>query len=359
MTADTIGGVWTYTMALCEALREYDAEVHLLTMGRRLNESQHGQLKALNNVFLYESNFKLEWMEDPWEDVAASNQWISSIYEKVVPDIMHFNNYVEISKEWNCNVITVFHSCVHTWFRSVKRNNAPENWERYRKLLTGALTSSDVVVFPSFSIRSLAEKVHGHIPQSQVIYNGASLPVLGNVEKQPFIMSAGRLWDEAKNMAFLCDVAGSLSWPLIIAGSNTSPDGKSFEADNVQCLGELPHDEVLSNMQQAGIFTSAAVYEPFGLAILEAAVSGCALVLNDIPIFRELWGDAAVYFDPDDKEAATTVLQLLIDDDALRLSLSEKARQKAVGFTASAMAENYMALYGKLMAGQQQLTLNT
>ena len=38
-----------------------------------------------------------------------------------------------------------------------------------------------------------------------------------------------------------------------------------------------------------------ALYEPFGLAVLEAAQAGCALVLSDIPTFRELWDGAALF----------------------------------------------------------------
>ncbi len=45
----------------------------------------------------------------------------------------------------------------------------------------------------------------------------------------------------------------------------------------------------------ATVFASMARYEPFGLAVLEAAQAGMRLVLSDIPTFRELWDGAAIF----------------------------------------------------------------
>jgi len=360
MTADTIGGVWTYAMTLCGALRDYRFEIHLLTMGRLLNESQRIQVEALDNVVLYESSFKLEWMDDPWDDVEKARLWISDIYNKVSPDIVHFNNYVRPFDNWNSTVVTVFHSCVLTWFRSVKQEDAPQEWQPYRNLVTTALASSDVVVFPSAGIQSLAEEVYGRISHSQVIYNGKRGVVDINADKQPFVMSAGRLWDDAKNMAILCTAAKLLPWPLKIAGSNTSPDGEVFNGGNVKYLGEIAPADVSQYMQQASVFASAAVYEPFGLAVLEAASCGCALVLSDTPTFRELWRDAAIYCNPKNEDSVAAAIQALIDDEVLRTTLSEKAKQRAENFTASIMAESYIALYQRQLEKQlQHSPLNT
>ena len=59
---------------------------------------------------------------------------------------------------------------------------------------------------------------------------------------------------------------------------------------------------------RAAIYALPAHYEPFGLSILEAAMSGCALVLGDIPSLREIWGDAAVFVHPDNRDAVARCL---------------------------------------------------
>ena len=57
------------------------------------------------------------------------------------------------------------------------------------------------------------------------------------------------------------------------------------------------------------VFVSAALYEPFGLAVLEAAQAGCALVLSDIPTFRELWDGAALFVAADDAAGFAAALE--------------------------------------------------
>ena len=56
-------------------------------------------------------------------------------------------------------------------------------------------------------------------------------------------------------------------------------------------------------MGRAAIYALPARYEPFGLSILEAALSGCALVIGDIPSLREIWADAALFVPSDGHDA--------------------------------------------------------
>ena len=105
--------------------------------------------------------------------------------------------------------------------------------------------------------------------------------------KQPLILAAGRLWDEAKNIAALAAGRPGLPWPMLVAGERRC-------AMACADLGRLAAPSCTRRMAEAAIFAAPARYEPFGLAILEAAASGCALVLGDIPTLRELWDGAAM-----------------------------------------------------------------
>ncbi|MGE5438621.1 MAG: glycosyltransferase family 1 protein, partial [Bacteroidota bacterium] len=67
MTADTIGGVWTYALELSEALKDYAIEIYLATMGSPLTPRQKEALSKIENLRLFESSYKLEWMEEPWK----------------------------------------------------------------------------------------------------------------------------------------------------------------------------------------------------------------------------------------------------------------------------------------------------
>jgi glycosyltransferase involved in cell wall biosynthesis len=81
---------------------------------------------------------------------------------------------------------------------------------------------------------------------------------------------------------------------------------------NYRALGFLSREEIAHWLSVASIYCAPARYEPFGLSILEAALSGCALVLGDIPSLREIWEGAAVFVDPTDAHAITGAIQQLI-----------------------------------------------
>ena len=161
------------------------------------------------------------------------------------------------------------------------------------------------------------QNCYGLQTESVVIPNGRSRGAFKRaITKQPFICSAGRLWDDAKNIRQLNRICGELSWPAYAAGNPTHPARESqFRGEgNCRSLGHLTQAETADLLGRAAIFCAPAKYEPFGLAILEAALSGCALVLGDIDSLRELWNGVAVFIDPNDDRALIAALQSLIEN---------------------------------------------
>jgi glycosyltransferase involved in cell wall biosynthesis len=165
------------------------------------------------------------------------------------------------------------------------------------------------------------------------------------VGKEPIVLGAGRLWDEAKNLRTLAAVAPRLPWPVYLAGDTRDPQGNETELANAHVLGLLPGEEVQHWMQRAAIYALPARYEPFGLSALEAAQSGCALVLGDIPSLREVWGNSAAFVPPNDAAALEAVIVALIRDDKLRENMARRAQARARRYTPSAMALRYRNAY--------------
>lgn len=349
MTADTIGGVWNYALDLSKGLRAYDVEIHLATMGKLLDGPQLKKVKEIDHLILYESDYKLEWMTQPWQDVAAARQWLQQIAADIKPDLIHFNNYGQVSPGWEIPTITVAHSCVLSWWRAVKQEEAPGDWDTYKKLVSAAFRASDFVVAPTHSYLKEVENIYGKLRKKKAIYNGRySLPFKYR-PKEPYILAAGRIWDEAKNISALINLAGVIDWPVYIAGDNLHPvSGKIIASNHVHFLGLLSQEELSDWMERASIFVSPALYEPFGLSVLEAAHSGCALVLSDIPTFNELWDDAALFVNPRDFSGLREVIDTLIRDNTLRQEWSRKARTRSSEFSAKTMARHYYKIYKNL-----------
>jgi glycosyltransferase involved in cell wall biosynthesis len=101
-------------------------------------------------------------------------------------------------------------------------------------------------------------------------------------------------------------------------------------------------------MGRAALYALPARYEPFGLSVLEAALAGCALVLGDIPSLREVWGDAALFVAPEDRDGLAGALEWLMSRPAERERLAARARERALTFSPRRMARAYLHLYATL-----------
>ena len=118
---------------------------------------------------------------------------------------------------------------------------------------------------------------------------------------------------------------------------------------------KLPHEDVLANLNAASIFVHPALYEPFGLAVLEAARSRCCLVLSDIDSLRELWNGAALFLDPRDPTQWISELNELARDPFERERLGRAAAVRAQRFTAERSIGEYLATYRSLLTNPKRI----
>lgn len=355
MTTDAVGGVWTYALELAAALGQQRIEVILATMGKPLTYQQRREAAELPFVRLRESQFKLEWMEEPWQDVAEAGQWLLQLERAFCPDAIHLNGYVHAALPWRAPVVVVAHSCVLSWWKTVKGESAPAPWKAYRKAVQAGLTAADMVVAPSRWMGCTLDELYAAPSAVRVIPNGRNPELFPCRTKGSFVFSAGRLWDEAKNVAVLARIAGRLAWPVYVAGDQMGPDGTRLPLREVHALGILTRPALAEWLSRAPIFVLPAKYEPFGLTVLEAALAGCALVLGDIPSLRENWESAAWFIPPDDCGALLAALNRLITDPSTRASLAASSQARALEFTHDRMASAYREIYTELARRQSAL----
>jgi glycogen synthase len=349
MTTDTVGGVWSYTLQLCAALQPHNVSVVLATMGAPLSAGQRRAAGALRNVGLKESTYALEWMDDPWDDVAAAGEWLLDLERETVPDLIHVNGYAHAAMPWRAPALAVAHSCVLSWWRAVHRADAPVAWSRYARSTRCGLHAADLVIAPTRAMLDALHTHYGELPRAAVIPNGVDSTPAGAVAKQQFVLAAGRIWDAAKNMDALDAAAPHIDWPVLVAGSARDAAGRQSHLQHARQLGVLSEPMLSAAYARAAILAHPSRYEPFGLAPLEAALHGCALVLGDIASLREVWGDAAVYVEPDDDAAIAHAINRLIRDESLRHAAATRARSRAGTYTAARMAASYVSAYRTIM----------
>src|SRR5205823_7959997 len=107
----------------------------------------------------------------------------------------------------------------------------------------------------------------------------------------------------------------------------------------------LSPSRLTSYLARAAIYAAPSLYEPFGMAVLEAAGAGCALVLSDIPSFRENWSGAAILVPSKNWGSWINSLKRLIDDPSLRVKLGQQAQARAAELTADKMGRRYFSSY--------------
>jgi glycosyltransferase involved in cell wall biosynthesis len=353
MTADAIGGVWTYATELSRGLCERGDEVTLVVMGPAPRADQLASLQNIHGLQIELTNLALEWMDPEGSDIANAHDRLLSIAQRLHPDIIHLNSYREAVFDWPAPVLVVAHSCVRSWWRSC-RGGEPDDrrWCRYAEDVAAGLVAADMWCAPSESFRRTIEALYPVRSPGQVIRNGARVHPTSH-DKEPFILAAGRLWDEAKNLSTLAAIAPDLDCPVRVAGPIAPPGAgpSRSEAANLAWLGVLSRPELTAEMRRAAIFAAPAVYEPFGLSVLEAAACGCALVLGDIPSLRELWQGAALFVAPQDCGALCNTLQRITRDHDLREQMQRAALMQARRYSLDAMADAYRELY-RAMAGR-------
>jgi glycogen(starch) synthase len=347
MTANPVGGVWTYTLELAAALGRRGIEVDIATMGGRLDEHQRAEVDRLG-LSVHESEFRLEWMQDPWDDVDRAGDWLLGLAEELDPDIVHLNGLCHGALPWNKPVVLVAHSCLCSWWRAVHGDDPPAEWIEYRRRALAGLRAADRVVAVSSSLLRELDEAYEPLPHGVAILNGRDPSAVRPGLKQPFILSTGRLWDQAKNLVALDRAAPEVPWPIHVAGEARHPDGREVRPRHLEVLGRLPWVELTEWMEHAAIYAGPARYEPFGLGALEAGLAGCALVLGDIPSLREIWGDAAIFVPPEDAEGLGTALRTLAADVNLRGERARAARLRALTLDAVRMTDAYEALYREL-----------
>ena len=349
LTVDTVGGVWTFGALLARELTGRGINVVLATLGGQPTPAQQAQVAALPGLILFTSDFKLEWMDDPWSEVERSARWVLEIERAMKPDIIHLNTFAHGHLSWHAPTLLTAHSCSLSWWQAVHGEAAPPGWDRYRDCVTAGLRAAALVTAPTRALLTEVQVHYGPLPRVKVVANGGETTRFHPAAKESFLLSAGRLWDEAKNIAAVAAVAADLPWPVYAAGECRSPDGGAFDAGSLRFLGQLAPAEIADWMSRASLFVSPARYEPFGLSILEAALSGCALVLGDIPSLREIWTEGAVFVPPNDRRALRGTLLSLIEDPDRRSSLAAAARRRALKFTAARLTDEYLQLYRHLV----------
>lgn len=354
LTADTVGGVWDYACTLARAL---DADGHHVLLAV-IGDLGDRQSNLPQGVEVASRLYRLEWMPGAGEDVEACNRWIGELARLWQADVVHLNQFACALERFHVPTLVVGHSDVLSWFSETTGAAAPPDWDGYAGRVRRALRLATAVVTPTKYQSRLLDRHCGR-GADRVIHNGAAPPATVDQVRRRLVVCAARAWDAAKGAKVLDDAVGMLGEyapPVHLLGELTSPEGERLRPRNLVTHGAVQRAEVDRWLGSASIYVSPSLYEPFGLAPLESALHGCALVLSDIGAFRELWEGCAEFFPSGDAPALAARLEPLAGDPQRVARLAAAARKRALRrYTADRMCRDYLSLYADLVVGRRPL----
>jgi glycogen(starch) synthase len=357
LTTDTVGGVWDHTVTLARELDAAGHEVLVAVVGEPRDE----RLAALpTGVQVVWRGYKLEWMQDAAVDVEAAGAWLTGLAEVWGADVVHLNQVAYAAHPFPAPVLVAVHSDVLSWWPHVNGCEAPaEEWARYAGWLRAGLRAADAVATPTAYQAALVQRYYG-VQATRVIHNGIAVDGTEPAPRaEPLVLSVGRLWDRGKGVDVLDEAAallGADAPPIHVIGETTAPHGEACAVANVVCHGRVERAQVDEWMRRASIYAAPSRYEPFGLAPLEAALHGCALVLSDIGTFRELWDGCAEFFPSGDALALAQAIRRVCNDRERRERLARAAATRAARrYTARRMASEYIDLYQQMIRNHVKL----
>ncbi|UWZ86946.1 glycosyltransferase family 4 protein [Occallatibacter riparius] len=352
ITTDTVGGVWRFTHELAAGLLEAGDSVALVSFGQAASPGQSAECAELASrwglAFRYvDSDVPLEWMQHNDRCFEAGDQLIGAVAQEFDPDVLHSNQFCYGALEIGVPKIVTAHSDVLSWARACRGETLQRSpWlERYCALVQQGLDKADAVTTPTqWMLRALKQGFRVSC-ESRAIPNGRKIAnaVPGNGRRMQAV-TAGRLWDEAKGVTFLEKVTSPMQ--LVIAGATDCDGSTAPELKNATLVGPQSERELLRLFRESAVYVCTSRYEPFGLAPLEAALCGCAVVARRIESLEEVWGDAASYFR--NAEDLSDMLAWLWEDCGRLRMAQQRAAERASRYTRAAMVASYRALYSSV-----------
>jgi glycosyltransferase involved in cell wall biosynthesis len=251
----------------------------------------------------------------------------------------------------------------------------PRRGRRFHQYgLRAAAERADLVIAPTraaadellerTAIRAETMRVVPHGVDQTLVNEGAVLAARSTLGlgDAPFVLWVGTL-EPRKNLPVLLDafhgvIDAGLPHRLVVVGPPGWRGGPKAAAgvaaglgDRVVLTGPLRADRLASLYRGASLFAFPSFHEGFGLPVLEAMAQETAVLCSDIPVLREVAGDAARYVPPGDVSAWRDALCGLLRDDAERARLAAAGRARVGDFTWERCAQRTRSVLREAIAG--------
>lgn len=115
----------------------------------------------------------------------------------------------------------------------------------------------------------------------------------------------------------------------------------------IKFLGYVKEEELIKFYSNAKCFVYPSIYEGFGLPPLEAQACGCPVVISNIPVFLEIYKESALFFNPFDIDDIANKIDLILNDNTLRIKLIEEGLLNSEKYSCENSAKKFLEIVRK------------
>ncbi len=362
-------GIGTYVDNLLCNLIEIDKKNEYTILLRRSN---------FHLINLKKSNFKKILINAHWYSAKEQLLVPLALY-KENPDLVHFPHF-NVPLAWKGKfVVTIHDLTLNNYGKGIITSKFPPAYLikkfMYNAILKKAVTSSKKIITPSNFVRKGILK-HFKLSKDKVVVNheavddkfkeegrrelsaGEKKKVLATYGiKEPFILTVGNSYPY-KNVTGVLESLKALPNDINLVHVSRKDEFSSSIALKAKNLGIserfivtgfVSKDDLVALYKSASVFAFPSLSEGFGLPGLEAMALGCPVACSDTPVFREVYGESAFYFNPGSYQDIARSVNDILKNQVLRERLVLLGLEQVKKYSWRKLAKQTLEVYNSLL----------
>lgn len=303
----------------------------------------------------------IEMPSPKWHKVLADVHWHTFREQVILPwiffkerlDLLHFP-YFSFPILYPGKFVITIHDMIFDHYKTGKWSTLP-GWLYIIKKLAYHLVNwvsvrraTLIFTLSNNAKKEIIDHYKANPEKIKVIYESGALediPKAGLAPtKKPYLLYVGNAHPH-KNVPTLIKAAEILKMRLAIVGYDKFFQSRLPKSQFVEVVGEVPNNKIADWYRHAAALVTASKMEGFGIPPLEAMSVGCPAIVSDIPVFHEVYGEAAVYFNQNDPNDIAKVIKETITDRKKLKELVAGGYKKAGSYSWKRLVEETQKQY--------------
>lgn len=347
MTTDIGNNKWDYTNVLAQSILSLQkAQILFVSTGRSYEPKQIDYAEFIN------SDISVKW-ENNFHKFKANNERFGEFIDEVAkdfqPNIMHLNHYCNNIKTPVTKILTTHGDALN----NIKWTSFNMHYHPYKQYIQSCLNNSDRIVATTKVLAKNLLSSYDIDKQINLIYNGIQCEAYNGEKTGMVLLASSKSLLKKHNLDMILRILQRLPDDMKIYVIGSKPEWLRLP-EKLEFLGNLSNDELKKYYDKASIYLALSSWDIFNMNTFYAACSGCALLACDSPIFKEIWGDSAHFFDMNNSDNFMRNLNNLLENKLLLEKVTQSCKNKALStYSLKRMGYEYLNLYKKASSDEK------